>query len=216
MKNKYLLVIINAVIIISIIVGYTYSNLEYQAEINNLKIANDNEKSLLETQIQNLETQLGGIESELNDTKGQLTEVQEELEEKYQEIIDIYNGTRYNLHNPTFSEARYFINNDLTNQIPYEPVNFTCAHYAQGVNNNAEDMGIACAVVVLNFNQSSHAIIAFNSTDRGMVYFEPQTDDIVVNLEIGNDYWTDCVINDPGWYYIDDSDDTIESIMTYW
>ena len=216
MKKKYLLVIISAVIIISIIAGFTYSNLGYQAEINNLKTASENEKSQLETQIQNLETQLDGIESELNDTKGQLTEVQEELEEKYLEIIDIYNGTRYNLHNPSFSEARYFMNNDDTNEIPYEAVNFTCAHYSQRANNNAEDMGISCAVVILNFNLSSHAIIAFNTTDRGMVYFEPQTDDIVVNLEIGNDYWTDCVINDPGWYYIDDSDDTIKSIMTYW
>ena len=84
------------------------------------------------------------------------------------------------------------------------------------VNNNAEDMGISCAVVIINFNLSSHAIIAFNTTDRGMVYFEPQTDDVVRNLEIGNDYWTDCLINDPGWYYVDESDDTIESIMTYW
>ncbi|MCK4995359.1 MAG: hypothetical protein KAR55_00585 [Thermoplasmatales archaeon] len=216
MKKMYLILIMSLVFVISIISGYTFSNIGNQAEINNLKTINDNEKTQLETQIQNLETQVSNIVIELNDTKGQLTEVQAELEEKYQEIIDIYNGTRYNLHNPSFSEARYFINNDLTNQIPYEPVNFTCAHYAQGVNNNAEDMGIACAVVVLNFNLSSHAIIAFNTTDRGMVYFEPQTDDVVRNLEIGNDYWTDCVINDPGWYYVDDSDDTIESIMIYW
>lgn len=216
MKKVYLLLTISIIIIISIIAGFKYSNLGYQAEIDSLKITNDNEKSQLQTQIQNLETQLSNAVIELNNTKGQLTEAQAELEEKYQEIIDIYNGTRYNLHNPTYSEARYFINNDNTNKIPYEPVNFTCAHYAQGVNNNAEDMGIACAVVILNFNQSSHAIIAFNTTDRGMVYFEPQTDDVVVNLEIGNDYWTDCVINDPGWYYVDDSDDTIESIMIYW
>ncbi|MCK5636232.1 MAG: hypothetical protein KAH91_02340, partial [Thermoplasmatales archaeon] len=122
MKKVNLIIIISLVVVISIFAGYTYSNLGHQTEINNLKITNDTEKTQLEFQIQNLETQMNNIESELNDTKGQLADVQEELEEKYQEIIDIYNGTRYNLHNPTFSEARYFINNDDTNQIPYEPV----------------------------------------------------------------------------------------------
>lgn len=67
-----------------------------------------------------------------------------------------------------------------------------CLDKAVAINNNAIARGIWCYVVVFNYrtqmySEWSHAIVAFDTTDRGLVYFEPATDQ-EVELELGMDY----------------------------
>jgi len=45
-----------------------------------------------------------------------------------------------------------------------------------------------------------HAIVAFDTTDRGLIFVEPQTDKIHEDLDAGDSYW----------------DETIEEIDIYW
>ena len=103
-----------------------------------------------------------------------------------------------------------------TNTKKYVVNEFECRHFARLVNNNAESQGIRCGYVTLDFDSlADHAIIAFNTTDKGIVYFEPQTDEEVENLEVGNDYWTDCVVSNMN--YQDEPGDTIVSDpIIYW
>ena len=107
-----------------------------------------------------------------------------------------------------------FLINDTTNNNSYHNTNYNCAHYSRDINNNAEELGIRCAYIVLKINTGvPHALITFNTTDTGLVFFEPQTDEIVL-LEVGKDYWIDCVVGKPYEYEIFDT--TIVDILRIW
>lgn len=53
---------------------------------------------------------------------------------------------------------------------------YVCRHFAADMHNDAEAAGIRSAYVVVTFSHKnwtiSHAIVAFDTTDRGRVYFE--------------------------------------------
>jgi hypothetical protein len=58
-------------------------------------------------------------------------------------------------------------------------------------------------------------IIVFNTIDRGLVYFEPQSDEQAVPA-IGKRYYT-TVIPKPGYYYTPPADDdTIMDMVVIW
>ena len=81
--------------------------------------------------------------------------------------------------------------------------------------NNAEADGIRCAYVRLGFPALGHAIVAFQTTDRGLVFVEPQSDEIA-NPVVGR-RWYQCVVPEPGYFYLPPSyDDTIEEIQVIW
>jgi hypothetical protein len=48
-------------------------------------------------------------------------------------------------------------------------------------------MGYRCGFVYIEFGDSAHAIACFNTTDSGLIYVEPQTDEIVT-IAIGQQY----------------------------
>jgi len=126
-------------------------------------------------------------------------------------IYSLKNNT-FNISNPTFLEAKNFLDNDKTDQINQSTTGYNCAHYSRDVNNNSEKQGIKCGYVIINPDESfSHAIIAFNTTDEGLVFFEPQNDR-QVNLTKGKDYWTKC-LNPP----IQGKEEFIvKNYMIYW
>ncbi|MBN1863158.1 MAG: hypothetical protein JW790_05890, partial [Dehalococcoidales bacterium] len=120
-----------------------------------------------------------------------------------------------NLHDPTFAEAIDFLEDDRTDENEYIEDEYVCSHFAADVNNNAEREGIRCALVEIRFPDSGHAIIAFETTDEGMVYFDPISDDRVRPV-IGKHYWK-CIEPKPGYVYERPSfNDTIEDIVVIW
>ena len=91
------------------------------------------------------------------------------------------------LKNPTFQELRDFILRDPTNRNEFVLNQYECRHYATEVNNNAEAEGLRCAFVLLCYDRGQHAVVAFDTTDRGLVYIEPQTD-ARIHPEVGGKY----------------------------
>ena len=95
--------------------------------------------------------------------------------------------------NPTYQEAINFINNDSTDSNKYNYAFYNCVHFSRDVNNNAEKQGYRCAFIKVNMSGGTkHALIAFNTSDNGLLFIEPQTDQIVI-LNIGEDYWSKCI-----------------------
>ena len=88
------------------------------------------------------------------------------------------------LKNPTFQEVRDFILRDPTSRNQFVLNQYECRHFATEVNNNAEAEGLRCAFVLLCFDRGQHSVIAFDTTDRGLVYIEPQTD-AAIHPEVG-------------------------------
>ena len=170
-----------------------------------------------QTMIFDLEDEVNSSKEQISSINGKLELANTSLQETNLELEALKSGTKYNLHDPSYNEVSSFMSSDTTNEIPFDSDTFDCENYVLEVNNNAEAQGIRCAMVVMYFDgiDVGHAIVGFNTVDRGMIYVEPQTDDWVENFEIGNDYWTDCVV--PGNYvYSEKPYDTINEILIYW
>ncbi len=96
------------------------------------------------------------------------------------------NGSQ--LRDPTYYEATRFIFSDKTDGHPYVAGNYTCANFATDFQSNAAKAGLRCGYVTIFFKDMiSHALDCFNTTDNGIVYVEPQSDEIV-SVKVGEVY----------------------------
>jgi len=114
------------------------------------------------------------------------------------------------LQNPSYQELKEFLFQDKTDDNQYIPDEYISFDFAVELNNNAELHGIRAAFVTVVFPDKSHGITAFETTDRGLIFIEPQSD-ANVRLVTGESYWRLAGISDPAHY-----DDTIVEIQLIW
>jgi hypothetical protein len=112
---------------------------------------------------------------------------EEGYEEGYAAGLEAGTGHGFCLRDPTYAEALIFMHRDRTDKNQYDEDSYVCSHFARDICNNAEAEGLRCAFVELRFPDAGHSIIAFDTIDKGLVYFEPQFDD-EVSVEIGRSY----------------------------
>ena len=91
------------------------------------------------------------------------------------------------LKDPTFDELKCFILEDKTSQNKWVENVYECRHFATDVCNRAREAGWNSAFVLLCYERGQHSVVAFNTTDRGLVYIEPQTD-AAIHPEVGGMY----------------------------
>ncbi|MFA5367450.1 MAG: hypothetical protein WC333_06195 [Dehalococcoidia bacterium] len=119
-------------------------------------------------------------------------------------------GTGYDLRDPTYSELKQFIKEDDTDKNEYMDGTFTCSDFAASLNNNAVQLGYNAAYVYIAYpDGSGHAINAFKTVDKGLIFIEPQFDD-EVQVEIGSSY------AGQNGYKASDHDDTIARYVIVW
>jgi hypothetical protein len=95
--------------------------------------------------------------------------------------------------NPSYDELLAFIQTDTTDRNLYIETFFwgyVCTDYAEDVHNNAEVAGIRAAWVSMYFEgeEIGHAINAFVTTDKGLVYIDCTQTDTVAYVEEGKEY----------------------------
>jgi len=118
-------------------------------------------------------------------------------------------GGKAGLSNPSYQEALDFVSRDETDERPYNR-EWACAAFAKDFKNSANKAGWICGYVVVYFPDGrSHALNAFNATDRGLVFFEPQSDEVVL-LNEGEPYWNRARYMAPGY------DDTVLGYTVDW
>uniref|UniRef100_A0A6M3X5Y8 Uncharacterized protein n=1 Tax=viral metagenome TaxID=1070528 RepID=A0A6M3X5Y8_9ZZZZ len=115
-------------------------------------------------------------------------------------------GRGYTLRDPTYREARTFISTDGTDRHKYIDDVYDCKHYSRDFIINAMKQGYHCFYVIIGFSDGAHALVAFNTTDRGMVYIEPQSDRFM-KVKVGMVYWNRDIYRAPSW------DDTVTKIV---
>ncbi len=142
-------------------------------------------------------------------SQGEATGYTVGYDEGYAEGLDAGTGHGFCLKDPTYAEAVAFLRTDRTDRNQYEDDSYICSHFSRDVCNNAEAEGWRCAFVELRYSDSGHSIVAFDTIDRGMVYFEPQFDD-EVRVEIGRRY------SQLNGYIIPYWDDVIQDILVIW
>ncbi|MCJ7571892.1 MAG: hypothetical protein MUO82_08460 [Candidatus Thermoplasmatota archaeon] len=169
-------------------------------------------------ELNNLNNNIQNVQDEFNFLNAQIDSNEYELSIILNKINLLNAEKRYNLHDPTYSEVLTFLAKDKTDQNEYVIGEYTCVYFSRDVCNNALKQGIRCAYVSLDFADTTftgHAIVAFNTTDKGLVYFEPQSDDRAY-ISIGERYWQN-VATKPGYSWkAPDYDDTIVEINHYW
>ena len=124
-------------------------------------------------------------------------------------------GHGYTLKDPTYKQAIAFLRKDRTDRNRYVEDTYVCSHFARDVCSNAEKAGLRCAFVLLPYPDGGHAIIAFDTIDEGVVFFEPRTDERVRPV-VGKRYYQ-CIDPKEGYFYERPSqDDTILDISVVW
>jgi hypothetical protein len=74
---------------------------------------------------------------------------------------------------PSLAELIRFIKTDQTNLITYVPGRFVCTEFAVRLHNQAEQAGLRAAVVFVTFvSGPGHALTAFQTRDRGLVFID--------------------------------------------
>ena len=75
--------------------------------------------------------------------------------------------------NPTWKQLEAFLREDKTDKTLYVTGIYECGNYAKDLHNNAEAKGICAAFVVVHFSSDTpHALNAFKTLDRGLVYID--------------------------------------------
>ena len=98
-------------------------------------------------------------------------------------------------HKASYAEVVQFLKDDKTNLMQYNSKTFDCKDFASTLKENANQKGILCASAALdyvNYDSSSpavgHTINAFDTSDRNIIFVEPQRDVIVDGVSLNADY----------------------------
>ena len=176
----------------------------------------ESEKTELQEYLNQIENNINENNSEIIETRNNINQINTTLDTVISEIQLREDGTKYELHDPTYSEVKSFIKSDKTNHNEIIEGVYVCRHFSQDVNNNAEKKGIRCAYVKIQFTSSyEHACVGFQTSDKGMVYYEPMYD-WEVNMEKGKNYFSECIICPPDYYFEPDSRYVIKNYILLW
>jgi len=166
-----------------------------QANVSGLQsevVSLENLTLSLETQVSSLQSEVTSLENEviqsfnLGYAEGESEGYQLGYDKGYVQGVEDLTESCWYIRDPTYDEAIAFTNSDKTDENKYTP-NYVCYDFTADFNTNAFQMGYRCGFVYIEFFDSAHAIVYFNTTDGGLIYIEPQSDEIVT-LAIGQPY----------------------------
>ncbi len=203
----------SAVIILAIVaVASLVTTVWALNELNSIR----NSRLQLDAELQAVQAELTAVEIELNASKELVESLEDTISNLQVNYSRLTTGYGYMLKDPSYQEMKAFLEQDETSEQEYLRNEYICVDFAANVKANAAKEGIRCAYVVIEYlGTTGHAIVAFDTTDRGLVYIEPQFD-WDVEPEIGRRYY-ECVVPPPGQYMVEpDYDDTIARIVVIW
>jgi hypothetical protein len=127
---------------------------------------------------------------------------------------------------PTWDQLRQFLMNDTTDHVIYDESAFVCADFAEMLHNNAEQAGIRAAYVTLDFagESTGHAINAFNTSDRGLIYIDDTgrseasfcSADKEAVLRVGQEYIPESIFDCPDYWVTWESMGTVSAFDVCW
>ena len=184
------------------------SNLQSETvSLNNYKTALEDQVATLQSEITSLSNDKTALENQVSTLQANITSLQTEITSLENEVIESYQlgydvgytqgvedgaGSGWYIRDPTYAEAIAFINSDRTNENGYAD-DYVCYDFTADFSTNAFQMGYRCGFVYIEFSDSAHAIACFNTTDSGLIYIEPQTDEIV-DVAVGQIYLSKIIV----------------------
>lgn len=182
---------------------------------NELRLTSDKLAASAENLVQT-EQDLAATQEQVGTARQQIDTLQTSLNNVQVTYDRLTTGFGYVLKDPTYQEMKNFIAADRTDSKPYDLNKYNCVDFSADVIANAAKQKIRCSYVTIDFTgNTGHAIVAFNTLDRGLIYIEPQHDE-EVNLQLGRQYYL-SVIPKAGYYYTKPNyDDTITKFRVIW
>jgi predicted nuclease with TOPRIM domain len=138
------------------------------------------EKASLETQVTVLTAEVANLESEV------IISYDEGYDAGYAQGTEDLIETGYYSMDPTYNETIAFIESDDTDQNDYTS-DYVCYDFTADLISNAAQLGYRCGFVYIEFSTSAHAIACFDTIDAGLIFIEPQNDEIV-DIAVGQPY----------------------------
>jgi len=163
-----------------------------------------------------IQAKISAMTQTLDSSKSTIIQEKNYLESVQTELIAQKNNNKvlriapqYKLHDPTYAETMAFIQADQTDRKKWIENVYDCKHFAYDVKRSAELKGLNCALVCIVYpDQNGHCLVAFQTTDRGLIFIEPQKDK-EVKVEKGVRYSTQLGLRS-------DQNDTIVDIIVIW
>ena len=207
-KKFWLAIVILAIVAITSLVATAWVLNELNRTQNSLLLIDDD--------LEAAQAELATVEIELNASKELVESLEDTLSNLQVNYARLTTGYGYVLRDPSYQEMKDFLKQDETSEQEYSESEYVCVDFTADVKANAAKEGLRCAYVAIEYlGRIGHAIVAFDTTDRGLVYIEPQFD-WEVEPEIGQRYYQ-CVIPPPGHYMAKpDYDDTIARVIVIW
>jgi hypothetical protein len=93
-----------------------------------------------------------------------------------------------------YEEVVEFLSSDRTDSNKFINQYYDCVSFTNALRDNAIGKGIRCGIATFTMSSiqgnsvMGHAINCFETTDRGTVYFDPQTDGQRYDIRVGGTY----------------------------
>jgi uncharacterized protein YoxC len=148
-------------------------------------------------------TVVWNLSTDVENNKEDIKNLKEHIDRQDKSIYDLSNAVKNltektallevkakqkGIVDPPYSELVQFIVEDRTDAMTYINNSFVCTDFANMFIANFKKKGYYSCLTELVFEDGAHAIVAVNTTDRGLLYVEPQSDGIITSLKVGDNY----------------------------
>lgn len=157
------------------------------------------EYNALQSNLENAQRAIDELTENLATLRADYTDSQtdyEGLQTNYEDLQASYNNLlagvkKSTLGNPTWSELKDLLERDDTDTLLYVEDSFDCSGFAITLRDRAWKYGIRCAYVEVGFfEEKGHALNAFETIDKGLIYVDNVKGDHIAYVEINQPYGT--------------------------
>jgi cell division protein FtsL len=158
--------------------------------------------NLAKSEVQNLNQRVAKLESDykaLQANNDKLQKDKDKLQADYKNLQDDYDkflerARKPDLKNVTWAEVTDILKRDNTDKLEYKEGVFDCEGFALTLRDRLARYGIRCAFVALEFpEEAGHALNAFETTDKGIIFIDEVGNDQVAYVEKGKPYGAICL-----------------------
>ncbi len=140
-----------------------------------------------DSRIKNLAEENLNLLQKIIDTKEAVLRIQQDSLQTERNLKEEYNKDIIRKA-ITFAEVQDFVRSDLTDLKVYSE-EYKCVEFTDDFIRNAYFNGIFTCRLYLEYGkEDAHDLVAVKTIDKGVVYIEPQTDEIVYNISLGDNY----------------------------
>jgi hypothetical protein len=144
----------------------------------------------LESQLAEKEDEIAIQQDELNQTELKLLQTQEELNSTRAELSQLHENYYILKKNPSYEELDSLLKSTyITMSSDKKPI---CSHISYMYWRYLTEHGVFASPAALylkyRYGYAGHMVLTFNTSDRGIVYYDP-VGDIFVNISLNEDYF---------------------------